>query len=155
VVRSDASPEAGRRLSGISGIGGFAQVIDVESVVGGDPDIVVDRVIRHPEDDIDAPCRFRQGTFRIADGIGTGHVDIVQVSGHGAEPDPALPVLAEGGDRVVGERGILRMVVPEHQVPDLPAYAVAGGGQPKVTLAVEVHGTDRGRRDGGGGTFYV
>ncbi len=84
------------------------------------------------------------------DDVGSGLADVVQVSVDGAHPDPALPVLAESRDQVVGERGVVRVVVPEHEVADLPAQAVSGGRQPQDALAVEEHGPDGRRRNRGG-----
>ena len=90
----------------------------------------------------------------VVDDIGTGQTDIVQVSVDRTHPDPALTVLAEGRDQIVGERGVVRVVIPEHQVPDLPAQAVSGGGKPEAVLAVDEY-ADGGGRDGGGRGFYA
>ena len=154
LVRRDAGPEAGGRLAGISRIGRFVQVIDVQSVVGGNPDVVVDGVVRHPEDDVDAPGRFRQVSFRVVGDVGAGQADVVQAPGLGAEPEPAPPVLAESCDLVVGECGVFRVVVAEQQVPDRSAQAVSFGRHPQTAGAVQEH-PDRGGRNGGGGAFDV
>ena len=154
-VRGDAGPEAGCRLPGIPGKGCIAQIIDIQPVVGGDPNIVVDGIVRHSENDIDASGRFRLMPLRVVDDFGAGRIDIVQASGHGSEPDPALPVLTECSDRIVGEGGVLRVVIAEYQVSDLPAQAVSGRRQPQDAPVVDVHRPDRCRRDGGGRALYV
>ena len=95
--------------------------------MGRNPDIIVDGVVSHPENDVNASCRFRRMSFRGVDGVGAGHADIVQVSGYGAEPDPSLSVLTECRYQIVGECGVFRVVVTEYQVPDLPAEPISGG----------------------------
>ena len=144
LVRCETGTEAGGGLHGILMIGEMAQVVVVQPVVRRDPDKVVDGVVDHAEDDVDALGRFRLVAVRDEKHIGGVRVDEIQPPGHRTRPDPSLTVLAEGCD------GAFRAIVPELQVPDLPADTVLRGREPEDVVAVDEHRPDRGGRDRGG-----
>ena len=98
LVGYDAGTQAGGQFPGVFDEGGASQVIEKQPAASGQPDIVVDMVVHQSEDDIDTPGQLRLGALRNPDDIGGGLVHIVQVPVHGAEPDAALAVLAEGRD---------------------------------------------------------
>ena len=140
-------PKAGCGLYWIDIVGGFAQIVEIQSVVRRYPDIVVNAVVRQTQNDINAFGRIRRTPVRDSDDVMGGRDDIIQATSHGACPDPPLPVFAERRDGVICERRVSRVVVPERQTAHLFTHAVFGGSKPQDIPAVDKHGPDRRGRD--------
>ena len=133
----------------------MGQVVVIKPVVRRNPDKVVDAVVDHAENDVDAFRRLRRTPVRDAYDVEPGRADTVQASGHGSRPDPAVFVFAEGRYRIVYQRRVGRVVVPEQAVADLLANAIFGGRQPEGVPAVDEHRANGCRGDNGCRAYYL